>query len=549
MRRLLTSLVVLVGLLGLLGGAAVAAYVGSDDTVVSTPATLGDEGQPVVTAPGLLGWDGLRITLRAEAPDGVFIGTAHPVDIEDFVGDTQHVVLESVTPGSTTTREVDGDGEQVHPEQAGFWELRQRGRDRQELALDRHDAGLQWVIAPLGGVGPTTISFAVTVAGVWRAALAVAAVGALLLVLGVELLLRLGRRRVAGRRHAPSPPGAASAPKRRAEGRRKAPRGRRQAGTRRTAARAATAAVVVVALAGCEALPVRHQSELTASTKIALTLEQATDLYASWDRRHNAVLRALARHPRRTPDWEQVERGAALAADAFGADYLRATSRRPPQQVTHTPVAVYAPRLDSYPMWAVVAARPDGTDGRQVVVQQFRRYSVTAPWLLEASTLVPARSLPDPGKAARPAEREVRAAVLSARETWAAWLADGRGSGLDVDAASTEWRGHLTELSESPVLSSVEAAAEAFGPDPEVVATADGHLALVSVRVETSLHGKKAFRVGWSPQWRALRVVDGSTLRYAHLATGLLHLPEQGRPRLLGATFREVSAQRPPAGR
>ena len=87
----------LLGLVLLLGGAGAAAYVGSDDTVFNRPAALGADGRPVLTAPDLLAWDGVTVTLRAEAPDGVFIGTAHPVDVADFVGRSTRVRLEGVT--------------------------------------------------------------------------------------------------------------------------------------------------------------------------------------------------------------------------------------------------------------------------------------------------------------------------------------------------------------------------------------------------------------------------------------------------------------------
>ena len=90
-------LLALVGLACLLAGAGAAAFVGSDDTVFNRPAALGADGRPVLTAPDLLAWDGVTVTLRAQAPDGVFIGTAHPVDVADFVGGSTRVRLEGVT--------------------------------------------------------------------------------------------------------------------------------------------------------------------------------------------------------------------------------------------------------------------------------------------------------------------------------------------------------------------------------------------------------------------------------------------------------------------
>ncbi|WP_457207696.1 hypothetical protein, partial [Nocardioides sp. P5_C9_2] len=187
MRRLGRIVVALLGLALLLAGAGAAAYVGSDDTVFTRPAALGADGRPVLTAPGLLAWDGVTVTLRAEAPDGVFLGTAHPVDVADFVGGSPRVRLEGITGAGVVASEV-GAGRRQHPEDAAFWTRSMSGTGPQELALDRSTSAVQWVIAPLGGVGPTAVSFGITVEGAYVAALGVAGAGMLLLVLAVELL-------------------------------------------------------------------------------------------------------------------------------------------------------------------------------------------------------------------------------------------------------------------------------------------------------------------------------------------------------------------------
>ena len=83
----------LLALLVLASGASVAAFVGSDDTVFNRPAELGEDGRPVLTDPDLLAYEGVTVTLRASAPGGVFIGTAHPVDVADYVGDSSLVRL------------------------------------------------------------------------------------------------------------------------------------------------------------------------------------------------------------------------------------------------------------------------------------------------------------------------------------------------------------------------------------------------------------------------------------------------------------------------
>ena len=169
-------------------GAAVAGVVGSDDTVFNRPTELGDDGRPVLTAPDLLAYEGVTITLRASAPEGVFIGTAHPVDVADFVGDSSRIRLTSV---SRTGVEVRGrrrrDEPPVEPASADFWTSSMSGPGVEELTLDRDASAAQWVIAPMSGVGPTTVSFGVTVDGLYRVAL---------------IVVRSGRARAAGLRRA-----------------------------------------------------------------------------------------------------------------------------------------------------------------------------------------------------------------------------------------------------------------------------------------------------------------------------------------------------------
>ena len=135
-------LLALVGLACLLAGAGAAAFVGSDDTVFNRPAALGPDGRPVLTAPDLLAWDGVTVTLRAQAPDGVFIGTAHPVDVADYVGGSTRVRLEGVTLDGVVAEDA-GRGAPRHPEDADFWTREMTGTGPQELALDRSTSAAQ----------------------------------------------------------------------------------------------------------------------------------------------------------------------------------------------------------------------------------------------------------------------------------------------------------------------------------------------------------------------------------------------------------------------
>lgn len=73
-----------------------------------------------------------------------------------------------------------------------------------------------------------------------------------------------------------------------------------------------------------------------------------------------------------------------------------------------------------------------------------------------------------------------------------------------------------------------------------VVAVADGHLAVVALRVVTRLRGRPDLAVRWNPPYARLRAGEGGVLVVDELAVGLVHLPDDGPPTLLGTTFSEI---------
>lgn len=521
----------LLGLAFLLAGAGAAAYVGSDDTVFTRPADLGADGRPVLTAPDLLAWDGLTVTLRAQAPGGVFIGTAHPVDVADFVGDSPRVRLEGVTRDGVLAAEV-GTGRPRHPEDADFWTRSMSGPGPQELTLDRSTAAVQWVIAPLGGVGPTTVSFGITVDGAYVAALGVAGVGLLLLVLAVELLRPRRSRRTRGP-HDGESPGAAASPVRRG-GARKAERP-----GRRTRATAVSLAAVLLA-GGCQLpRPSTEASATTARSKVSLTEADLPALYDSYDRRRARAVAASGPPAYRDGAWRSVDRGLALDVDRYETAARRLMALRPPSAPAHTGERVYAARFDAYPMWAMVAARTPGSDPELHVLV---RDSVTSPWLLEARTDVTG-DLPDPGRPTVLPTGAARGAAIAARDAWAAYLTGGGDAdGLDVDDASRAWRRAMSDLGSRTIFRDWGVAATPVDAPVRVVDVADGRLAVVALRVVTRLRGRPDLAVRWNPPYTRLRAGRDGVLVVDELAVGLVHLPDRGRPALVGSTFSEVPA-------
>lgn len=539
-RRLLRILTALAGLLLLGVGAGVAGWVGSDDTVFTQPQAVGRDGRPVLTSPGLLTVDGFvgsrtRVTIRAEAPRGVLLATAHPVDVADYLGDAAHVRVEGLTTSGVETRDVAGGPLPDHAEEAGFWTRALVGEGAQELSLGSDQAG-QWLIAPRGGAGPTTLSLGATLPGLHRAALLTAGVGVLLLVVAAELWLRARRRSA----RPPRPEG-----RRRASGGRTAPRtrgGGRRAARPGAASVAATAALVLLA-SGCSAVDAVQPHEHAVPAKVALVPEELPALLASYDARHNAALEAAGPPRHDASRWRLAERGAALEEDLFASRWAALTGARGLVRRRHTGVAVYAAEFDRYPMWAIVAARPQGWAASRVEVMLVTRASVLSPWLVHAGVPVRTGDLPAAGEAAPvPGDREVRA-MARARDAWSRAVTGEEGLADDVTG---RWRADTAALAAGRLFTGHRVRAAPFDAPLRVLRVEDGLLALMTLRVQTTLTGRPRLQVRWREPWDRLRGSSRGRLLLSHLATGLVLVPDEGEPRLLGSAFREVSPPRAP---
>ncbi|MGH3425296.1 MAG: hypothetical protein ACRDO8_11230 [Nocardioidaceae bacterium] len=111
MRRIAGGVLVLLALLTVLVGAAMAVLLGPDDRAVTGPHAVDADGVAVVTAPGVISWAGPTVSVTAEVADDrpVFVGVGNSVDVEDYVGETERLVVDSYeVPWSITTSREDG---------------------------------------------------------------------------------------------------------------------------------------------------------------------------------------------------------------------------------------------------------------------------------------------------------------------------------------------------------------------------------------------------------------------------------------------------------
>jgi hypothetical protein len=143
----------------------------------------------------------------------------------------------------------------------------------------------------------------------------------------------------------------------------------------------------VVVATGCS-LP--HPKDSHGVTKIAATESEAETIYDRYRALRQDALDMLDEQP-----LTAVETGAVLAIDTGALMVARRLllTKPPDDSQDLRIVEVYAPRLDSYPLWFVAVVEDRVRD--LVKVQIFQRESSTGPWLLVASPeTLPSTELP-----------------------------------------------------------------------------------------------------------------------------------------------------------
>ncbi len=105
-------LLVLLGLVALTVGSAVAVAFGTDDTLTVGPHELATTGMAIVTAPGALPYAGptMQVTVSVERPAStVFVGVGHHVDVRDYLADAAYTRIDKVSlPWRTESTQVRG---------------------------------------------------------------------------------------------------------------------------------------------------------------------------------------------------------------------------------------------------------------------------------------------------------------------------------------------------------------------------------------------------------------------------------------------------------
>lgn len=551
MRGIARALLALIGLVALLAGVVGAAYVGSDDEVVLDPQTpAAKAGQPVVTAPRLLGYDGLDLIVRASADGGVFLGAGSPIDVGSLADQVDHYEVTGIRRDRLlgAGRSARADDPVPLPDLATLpdWRVRADGKGRQEIRLDLEGDAVQVMAMPHRRKAVPSLAFGVHLGGLFRVLVALAAAGAVLLALASGLMWRAGRRRRQARRELDRPMPVEQA-------------------HRERIARFGIVGVVGLSLAlgGCGYVPT--QVEPAVAPRAALAPDDLDAMLKDYDKRYNRALDEADPPSYQTTLWRTADAGPAAEMDIYQTTLRRELetklAKRPIADVSHRGLHVYAASFASYPMWAVVAAATEGgevkesksakeTKGKkgkkakqdvtdQPAVEVFVRQTAASPWIRRTTTRVRESALPHPTQRASPPldDKATMAAARDATRAVTAFIATGRAGKIKVDREARLLHKWLTV--ERPLrrwfIRNEVTFDKPFDPEDSqrIVAVEGGHLALTT----RTMRFRQVFRdnpgygtATWAEGFDSVNGEDSIGLYADYSVSFAILLPDDGSP-------------------
>ena len=155
MRRVVGILLILVAVLALLAGAALAIVLGPDNRAETGPHEIATEAPVLVTEPDVFGWAGPTITVTVGVADGqrVFLGGANAVDVADYVEAAERTeVTDYGLPWDIATEDVDGSATlPAAPDDLDWWIAQESGTGSASLSVELPEQAFALAVVAVGG--------------------------------------------------------------------------------------------------------------------------------------------------------------------------------------------------------------------------------------------------------------------------------------------------------------------------------------------------------------------------------------------------------------
>ena len=182
MRRALSWFALVVGVLLILGGAAVAVAFGPDNTITSDPERMSSDTGVVATRPEAISISGPTVEVVVTPRDGgeVFVGVARNIEVADYLDGVPRVQIDKVSwPWSFDRSAVSGQRTPAaDPTALDWWLASDRSDESASVTLPLPDGPVDMVAMSLGQGGlDVDITVGLVQRGAFVGGLAVALVG------------------------------------------------------------------------------------------------------------------------------------------------------------------------------------------------------------------------------------------------------------------------------------------------------------------------------------------------------------------------------------
>ncbi|MEV6271846.1 hypothetical protein AB0L64_32085 [Kribbella sp. NPDC051936] len=396
-RKVAGVLLAVVGLIvAVVGGVAAFWLIGPDDTVHSGEQSLSSKGLAIASTPELLNRNGpvLHVDVRSAKDQPVFVGVARDFDVASYLNGTAHTKLVQVQfPIALSTEDSKGTaGPLTAPATLDWWITKASGPGRQSIAWPIEDGPYDVVIMNADGktAPDVQLNLGIEIPKAFLTALAVFALGILLLALGI--LLILFRRRPTK----PDALDASTAVSRVRDLQNTMPLQRSGQSRPRQPAPAAPRAIrrggglvlVVGLVTGCSAVP-------PVDTVKELTRPAISDTAAAAVIRHYNDVSSKANSTMNDELLAAVEGGDRLRQSQAWGEIARAVKAKPAGVHSYTNPVIGSPLFGGYPMRFVSSAGLSGEkDYRHLGV--WERATAGSTWKLTfAAALRTTTKLPD----------------------------------------------------------------------------------------------------------------------------------------------------------
>ncbi|HET6742333.1 MAG TPA: hypothetical protein VFH76_25490 [Kribbella sp.] len=384
-RRIFGVLLALIGLVvAVIGGAAAFWLIGPDNTVHSGDQHLSSKGLAIATMPDLLNRNGpvLHVDVRPAKNRPVFVGVARDFDVSSYLkGIAQTKIVQVQYPIALSTQDRKGTaGPLAAPATLDWWVAKASGAGTQSIAWPIADGPYDVVIMNADGkpAPDVQVDLGIEVPKAFSTALAVFAIGIVLLAVGIFLVLFRRRNKKSG------PPQYTQAPPTYPQDN-QAPYQQSPAGPVR---RVAVAVIGFGLVTGCAAVP-------PANTVKSLTRPAIDNSAAAAVIKHYNEVNNKANSTRNKNLIATVEGGNLVRESQAGYKIDQAARAKPIPAFTYTKPVIGAPQYGSYPMQFVSSSGiSDTKDYRHLGV--WERASAGSPWMLTfAAGVKTAVKLPD----------------------------------------------------------------------------------------------------------------------------------------------------------